>query len=180
METVQSHLIRTGRPADAAMLSSFAERCFREAFAADNPAADLELYVRQAYGERQQAAELDDPAVTTLIAESGGHLMAFAQIRPGRAPEWVRESAPVELWRFYVDRPWQGRGLAGSLMRAVVAAALARGADALWLGVWERNPRAQAFYRKCGFVDVGQQQFLLGTDRQTDRVMVLGLQPPGA
>ena len=43
----------------------------------------------------------------------------------------------------------------------------------LWLGVWERNPRAQAFYRKSGFADVGSQVFLVGTDAQTDRVMEL-------
>lgn len=51
------------------------------------------------------------------------------------------------------------------------AAALARGAGALWLGVWERNFRTQAFYRKCGFVDVGEHVFLFGKDPQTDHVM---------
>jgi ribosomal protein S18 acetylase RimI-like enzyme len=39
--------------------------------------------------------------------------------------------------------------------------------------VWERNRRAQAFYKKSGFVDVGTQTFLVGTDEQTDRVMEL-------
>ena len=38
----------------------------------------------------------------------------------------------------------------------------------LWLGVWEHNLRAIAFYRKCGFVQCGAQPFLLGTDLQTD------------
>ena len=39
----------------------------------------------------------------------------------------------------------------------------------------ERNPRAIAFYRKFGFVDVGAHEFRLGADVQTDRVMVRGL-----
>jgi ribosomal protein S18 acetylase RimI-like enzyme len=42
----------------------------------------------------------------------------------------------------------------------------------LWLGVWERNERAQAFYRKHGFRKAGTQIFVVGTDPQTDHVMM--------
>jgi ribosomal protein S18 acetylase RimI-like enzyme len=65
-----------------------------------------------------------------------------------------------------------GRGVARQLMAAVFAAARGRSAQTLWLGVWEKNLRALAFYRKFGFVDVGSHQFVLGTDVQTDRLMV--------
>ena len=78
----------------------------------------------------------------------------------------------MELKRFYVDRPWQGRGLAGELMAAAERAAQARGAREMWLGVWERNQRAQAFYLKCGFRKVGKKIFVVGTDPQTDDVML--------
>ena len=54
------------------------------------------------------------------------------------------------------------------------------GADALWLGVWERNPRAIAFYGKVGFVDVGSHLFVVGADAQTDRIMVRSLPPEPA
>jgi len=50
-----------------------------------------------------------------------------------------------------------------------------RGALTLWLGVWERNDRAQAFYRKCGFTHAGDHIFLFGTDPQTDLVMITPL-----
>lgn len=174
---VGDFLIRPGMPGDAAALAAFAERCFRDAFADQNNPSDLGLYITHAYGRPQQAAELQDPLVVTVLAESGGRLAGFAQLRPGATPDCVRAQRPIELWRFYVDRPWQGRGLAQALMSQVLAAARARDADAIWLGVWERNPRAQAFYRKCGFVDVGQQGFTLGTDSQTDRVMAQALTP---
>jgi ribosomal protein S18 acetylase RimI-like enzyme len=58
------------------------------------------------------------------------------------------------------------------MMDAVVDAARARGARTLWLGVWERNVRAQKFYRKCGFIEIGTQTFVLGRDPQTDLVML--------
>lgn len=47
----------------------------------------------------------------------------------------------------------------------------ARGSDVVWLGVWERNARAIAFYKKYGFVERGEHVFLLGHDRQRDIVM---------
>ena len=45
------------------------------------------------------------------------------------------------------------------------------GHDILWLGVWERNFRAQAFYQKYGFTRVGSHGFRLGTDEQVDWVL---------
>lgn len=120
----------------------------------------------------QQTAELRDPAITTLIVEEDGIPIAYAQIRHHHVPACVTGPAPVELWRFYVHRDWHGRGVAQALMDRVKAEARARGAQTLWLGVWERNDRARAFYAKTGFRDVGEHIFLFGTDPQTDRVMV--------
>jgi ribosomal protein S18 acetylase RimI-like enzyme len=57
-------------------------------------------------------------------------------------------------------------------MREVERHAERRGGRTLWLGVWERNERAKAFYQKNGFSDVGSHLFMLGTDAQTDRIMV--------
>jgi ribosomal protein S18 acetylase RimI-like enzyme len=70
-----------------------------------------------------------------------------------------------------VRRAHHGRGVAQALMASVVGEARALGATALWLGVWERNARAIAFYRKCGFERRGEHPFLLGRDLQTDWVM---------
>lgn len=163
--------VRLGTAADAAVLADLGARTFREAFGADNRPEDIALYLSRAYGVPQQTAELTDPGITTLLVEHEGQLAGYAQLRSGPAPDCVTGPAPVELWRFYVDRPWHGRGVAQALMAAVRAQAVHRGAGTLWLSVWERNERAKAFYRKCGFLDVGSQAFILGGDRQTDRVM---------
>ena len=42
----------------------------------------------------------------------------------------------------------------------------------MFLGVWEHNPRAQAFYRKWGFERVGEHVFQMGDDPQIDWWMV--------
>lgn len=153
-------------------MAELGARTFRDTFGHNNRAEDVDLHVASAYGTPQQAQELEDPAMMTLVAERDGALVAFAQLRYGDTPPCVTGPAPIELQRFYVDRSWHGRGLAQVLMERVVAAARAAGAATLWLGVWEHNPRAIAFYSKAGYADVGSHTFLLGTDPQTDRILV--------
>ncbi len=167
--------IRRATAADAALVSALARDTFVDTFAAGNDPADMALHVERSYGIPQQTAELVDPGIVTLLAEIDAAVVAYAQVRRGRVPECVTGPAPVELWRFYVDRRWHGRGIAQALMARVKSEALASGGRTLWLGVWERNPRAQAFYAKCGFVDVGKHVFLFGADPQTDRVMAMPL-----
>jgi ribosomal protein S18 acetylase RimI-like enzyme len=172
--------IRPATVADAPALAELAARTFTDTFAADNRPEDLSAFLAQTYGVEQQTAELSDPETTTLLAEAGGAAIGFAQLRPGRVPDCVGGPAPLELQRFYVDRRWHGRGVAQQLMRAVLGVASDRGGRTLWLGVWERNVRAIAYYAKSGFVDVGSHPFQLGGDLQTDRIMVRPLEAPGA
>jgi ribosomal protein S18 acetylase RimI-like enzyme len=172
--------IRDAGPADAAALTALAERTFRDAFAADNRPEDVDAYVAATYSVEHQASELADPARITLVAETeSGGLAGFVQLRESGAPACVSGPAQIELQRFYVDRPWQGRGLAQALMDAALDAAVRRGARTIWLAVWEHNPRAIRFYSRCGFRDVGSQPFVLGSDRQTDRVMMRSLPEAG-
>ncbi len=167
---------RRAEPADAGPLAEFAARVFNETFGPDNRPEDMAAHLADRFGERQQTEEILDPAIVTLLVEDGGRLIAFTQVTTLHAlPDCVTGPAPVEIGRFYVDRSWHGRGLARRLMAAARDAARSLGGETVWLAVWEHNPRAIAFYEKEGFRDVGSQPFRLGSDLQTDRVMVAGL-----
>jgi ribosomal protein S18 acetylase RimI-like enzyme len=160
-------MIRRATVDDAAQLADLAARTFYEAFARDNRPEDMDAYMSIAYGKSIQRDELADPDLVTLVIEEDDALIAYTQLRL-TLPE-------IEIGRFYVDGPWHGRGLAQSLMDAVFALGRDLSATRLWLGVWERNPRAIAFYEKCGFRDCGSHPFLVGSDLQTDRLMELHL-----
>lgn len=166
------HPIRPALPADADALADLARRTFIDTFAADNRPEDMAEHVTQAFSTARQLAEIVAADVRTLLAVRDGAPTAFAQLRTSDPPPCVTTPGPVELWRFYVDRPWHGRGVAQSLMSAVLREAASLGAGSLWLGVWERNLRAAAFYRRFGFVAVGSHEFRLGRDRQRDLVLV--------
>ena len=169
--------IRRATVADAEALAQFGARTFFDTFAAANTADDMRLFLESTWHPDLQRAEILDQGLDTLLAcDSRGALAGFAQVRVAHPPAGIDVRAPVELKRFYVDTPWQGRGVARTLMTSAEQAAKARGGREFWLGVWERNERAQAFYRKCGFRKVGTQIFMVGTDPQTDNVMLRDLE----
>jgi GNAT superfamily N-acetyltransferase len=164
--------IRRAVGSDAATLAAFAERAFREAYGPLNTPADVEQHVARHYGAERQAADLASPELRILLALEGGELVGFAVLAPGSSHPDVAVRHPCEIRRFYVDASRHGRGVAGALMAAAVAAAVASGCEALWLTTWEHSHRARAFYAKQRFTDIGTTTFLLGSTRQTDRLLV--------
>lgn len=163
--------IRPATPSDAAPLSLFAAEVFRATFEAKNDPADLERYLTDSFSPEKQVAEIADARFITLLAETPRGFAGYAQLCAGALPTCVTAMLPLEMKRLYVSPAQHGRGVAAQLMGAVIEAARAAGAKSLWLGVWERNPRAIAFYRKHGFERVGEHVFQLGADAQTDWIM---------
>ena len=165
--------VRRGTPADAAALAEFGARTFVDAFGADNRPEDVAAYLAASFSTELQARELADPHSITLLIDADTGLAAFAQVRRHEPPPCVTGPNPIEIQRFYVDRPWHGRGVAQKLMQAAHDAATELGGSTIWLGTWERNPRGRAFYAKVGFADVGSSHFYVGSDRQTDRIFAM-------
>ena len=121
----------------------------------------------------QQTAELTEPGGRVLVLEDAhSGLLGYAHLRQTPAPPALEGRSAIEISRFYVDRPWHGRGIARVLMSACIAEARSRDADALWLLVYQDNPRAVAFYEKSGFQRAGTQPFRLGSRVDQDWLMV--------
>lgn len=167
--------IRSATAADAAALAQIAEKSFRQAFDAHNSAADMDLYCRSHFSEAIQASEIAAIDGATLLIEYHGELAGFSQLRWGSAPDYVSGPAPGEIVRFYLLSEFHGTGLASQLMQSSLESLKSQGCKTAWLGVWQENPRAIAFYRKYGFREVGEQIFVLGNDHQRDFVLARSL-----
>jgi ribosomal protein S18 acetylase RimI-like enzyme len=163
--------IRRAEEDDALALSVLAERTFRAAFTESNTAANMELHCATTYGHALQLAEIRESSRETWVAEGGTGLVAYVQLRFDAASPMIPGERPVEILRFYVDASYHGAGLAHQLMAHVVDRAQNAGSTALWLGVWERNPRALAFYKKWRFDIVAEHIFTVGNDPQRDLIM---------
>jgi ribosomal protein S18 acetylase RimI-like enzyme len=163
--------IRTAVPEDAALLADLGARTFRETFERVTAPQDLERFIEETYGEAKQQAELADASRPAWVLELEGFPLGFLQLRLDHREPCVTGQRPVELQRIYVLRSAQAAGLGAALMQTALDHARSWGADVLWLGVWENNAKALAFYARHGFREAGDHVFRIG--QQIDRDLIL-------
>jgi ribosomal protein S18 acetylase RimI-like enzyme len=156
--------IRFATPHDAAPYAQAAEQFFRQTYGHDaGHAAVMDRHCAETYASRAIAVQLEDPAVTALIANVGAAMVGLAQLR-------VNGDAG-EVERFYIDHQWHGQGLAQDMMEGLHRIAASLGLRSLHLGVWSQNTRAIAFYRRQGFIPSGTVDFLLAGSVQADLLL---------
>src|SRR5438105_1862828 len=162
-------VIRQAGVADAEALAELARRTYDDTFAAVNTPANMEAYLSAAFSVEQLATELRDPRGTFLMADLEGQNAGYAKLlRDGDIPKCVPPKRAIELVRLYVDKSVLGAGVGAALLQDCMDRARNAGFQTVFLGVWEHNGRAQAFYRKWGFERVGEHIFQMGDDPQTD------------
>lgn len=166
--------LRAARPSDASSLAHFAAAIFADTFGHSVSAEQMQRFVSETYGVAQQAAEIADPCMVTRLLVDGDEIAGFYQLRWPESDAVLRVDG-AEIARFYLSRSWHGRGIASPLMLAALEELRQGLAPRAWLGVWEENARAIAFYQKSGFRTVGRQSFELGGVRQSDLVMAQSL-----
>jgi ribosomal protein S18 acetylase RimI-like enzyme len=169
--------IRLATDRDNVLLAELGAETFTATFSAENTPEDMERYISAAFSPDIQAAELADPANVFLIAEESGVAVGYARLREAMPGVVLDAARPIEIVRLYARVDSIGRGVGAALMQASLEVSRARHCDAVWLGVWERNLRAIAFYRRWGFVGFGSHTFVLGQDRQNDLLMAKSLDP---
>ncbi len=164
--------------ATATQLADLGRHTFQETFQAQNTPENMAAFVAETFGPDIQLAELQDPETTFLMAHMQGEAVGYAKLRDNSAlglPEGQDAAGRLEIKQLYVREDWQGTGLGAALMRSILALAEQLHCTAVVLGVWEKNDKARAFYQRFGFREIGQHEFRLGEDVQTDLVLRKGL-----
>lgn len=86
-----------------------------------------------------------------------------------QSEEMGNESLEVE--RIYIRNKFQRKGLGKYLINKAIEVAIGQIKKMIWLGVWEKNDKAIAFYKKMGFVQTGAHSFYMGDEEQIDLIM---------
>ena len=163
--------IRHAGLGDLERLAVFAAQAFRDTYGDLDSPDDIEAYVGSELTPASFEPHVDSPESSLLVAELDGVVVGYALVARSPAPPCVNDLRAVELSRLYLGVEVQGKGYGAALLRAVHAEAGAFQATQIWLGVYDRNLRARAFYRRWGFVDVGTRGFLFGGEVVEDPVM---------
>lgn len=162
---------------DAAELSRVAAATFPLACPPSAPSADVAAFIEEHLSEQRFATYLAATDRRVLAARDCGRLIGYAMLVRGVGSDpavasAVRPRPAVELSKMYVLADRHGTGAAAALMSAALRWAADLGAACVWLGVNRNNERAQRFYRKFGFMAVGDRSFRLGSGMECDVVMV--------
>ncbi|KQV60983.1 hypothetical protein ASC95_06070 [Pelomonas sp. Root1217] len=169
---------RHATPEDAAALAAFGAQAFADTYRELSDAQEIADYVAEHFQPEVMAGVILDTTCTVLLAWVDEQLAGYAIVKVEPAPDCVAGPAPIHLWRIYLGEGFIGRGLGAALMHEVHAVARRRGAQTLWLGVYDRNVRAVAFYERFGFAQVGGQEFLFGGQIYIDPVYAAAVRPP--
>lgn len=154
---------------DADRLAALGERAFTETFGHLYTPDNLALFLEN-HSPGKWRTDLSDPDCAVCVGEADGNAVAYAKLLPPDLPIETAATA-IEIKQFYVLHGWQGTGVAQRLMDWAVDEARSRGAEELYLSVFTGNERAQRFYARFGFHEVGRQKFMVGTHADEDIVM---------
>lgn len=139
-----------------------------DTFGAFNSEANMNAYLSQAYNPDALQRELKEPGSHNYLAFVGKELAGFMRLRQSDEVAHLLGTHTIELQRLYVERRFHGQGIGAALMTEALAVATSGKFDWIWLGVWERNFKAQDFYARWGFERFSEHIFPMGDDPQTD------------
>ncbi|QIG81669.1 GNAT family N-acetyltransferase [Stakelama tenebrarum] len=162
-------VLRAARREDGPALGAFAGRVFSEVFGTLYAPEDLGRFVEEAFGPAGLPAQIASPDYEIRVAEQDGAITGFAKIGPVVFPgDWGDRT--IELHQLYVAAEQRGGGIAPRLMDWALDRGRARGYDRMVLSVYVDNIRAQRFYARYGFAEIGRYEFRVGNQIDDDRI----------
>ena len=161
---------------DVKLLQKLSVQTFIETFGAQNTEADMQEYLNNQMSTSQLKKELEHAHSNFYFAYYKDRLAGYLKLNFESAQrETVGTGTAFEVERIYLFKDFQRQGLGKVLFEKAVALGKEKGYRKLWLGVWEHNSPALAFYKKLGLTVFDKHTFVLGSDSQTDLMLELNL-----
>jgi len=165
--------VRIATAADAAIIADLSRETFYATYAAVNTKADMDKFLNEQFTREALMAEVTAPGNIFLLALDGDTIAGYIRLRESQHPQLP--SNAIEVARLYAATHMIGKGAGKALMLAAISYAKNNEHSCIWLGVWEHNERAREFYRRFGFEQFADADFLLGNDLQHDFLLQLPL-----
>ena len=156
-------------PPEAELIADLSRRTFYDTFAPHNTPENMEQFMETQFTREYLIKQVGAPRNTFLLAWLGEQPVGYVRLYEGiELPRGIAGTNSIEVARIYAEQRVIGKGIGTALMGACIDLARGKGKQWIWLGVWEHNHRAIAFYEKMGFEIFDRHIFLLGQDVQYD------------
>lgn len=161
-------MIRKVEVAEVEILAELAKQTFHETFAHDNTEEQLQEYFEEAYALPVLTAELENPESATYFIQVEDKIAGYLKVNWGAAQTEQELADAFEIQRIYILQEFQGLGLGKKVFEYSLELAQKGDFTWAWLGVWEKNFKAQGFYAKYGFEKFSEHHFPVGEKIDTD------------
>jgi len=141
---------------------------YRDTFTESNSEALMQQYFDDALTPEKLLKEFNTVGSDFYFIYLGEQVAGYLKVNIDDAQTEDMDKNSLEVERFYICKNYLRNGLGKSLMNFACDLARELGKSSVWLGVWENNFSALAFYKAQGFYKIGEHPFDMGGDIQTD------------
>ncbi|AUZ40255.1 MULTISPECIES: GNAT family N-acetyltransferase [Bacillus] len=156
---------------DLLILQQLSIETFNDTFKDQNSPENMKAYLERAFNTKQLEKELSNMSSEFFFVYFDHEVAGYVKVNIDDAQSEELGAESLEIERIYVKNNFQKHGLGKHLLNKAIEIALERNKKNIWLGVWEKNENAIAFYKKMGFVQTGAHSFYMGDEEQTDLIM---------
>ncbi|WKB36015.1 GNAT family N-acetyltransferase [Terrilactibacillus sp. S3-3] len=157
---------------DLQILQKISIETFNDTFKDQNSLENMNAYLEGAFSLKQLEKELSNISSQFFFVYFNNEVAGYLKVNTNNAQsseEMGDESLEIE--RIYIKSKFQKHGFGKYLLNKAMEIAVERHKKKIWLGVWEKNENAIAFYKKMGFVQTGSHSFYMGDEEQKDFIM---------
>lgn len=156
---------------DLHKLQGISYETFNETFKEQNSPENIDSYLERAFNLEQLEKELSNCFSQFFFVYFNHELAGYLKVNINDAQSEEMGDESLEIERIYIKNKFQKHGFGKYLLNKATEIAMERNKKKIWLGVWEKNENAIAFYEKMGFVQTGGHSFYMGNEEQTDFIM---------
>jgi len=156
---------------DLPKLLEISYETFNETFKNQNSPENIKAYLERAFNLKQLEKELSNISSQFFFVYLNNEVAGYLKININDAQSEEMSDESLEIERIYIKRKFQKHGLGMYLLNKTIEIAMEFNKKKIWLGVWEKNENAIAFYEKMGFVQTGSHSFYMGNEEQVDFIM---------
>ncbi|GKV68383.1 spermidine/spermine N(1)-acetyltransferase [Sporosarcina sp. NCCP-2716] len=156
---------------DILELQEISTETFNETFKDLNTAENMYAYLERAFNIPQLKIELDNSFSGFYFVYFNNKIAGYLKVNINDAQSEKMGDESFEVERIYIKNKFQKHGLGKYLLNKAFEIAKEGDKKKIWLGVWEKNENAIAFYKKMGFVQTGSHSFYMGDEEQIDFIL---------
>ncbi|MEH6947802.1 GNAT family N-acetyltransferase [Bacillus sp. JJ634] len=157
---------------DLCILQEISYETFNETFKQQNSPENMKAYLERAFNLKQLEKELSNTSSEFFFVYFNDEVAGYLKVNINDAQSEEMSDELLEIERIYIKNKFQKHGLGKYLLNKAMEIAMERNKKKIWLGVWEKNENAIAFYKKMGFAQTGSHSFYMGDEEQMDFIMI--------